>query len=593
MELPRALAPWSTYLNLFSDDLGAFVGTVVERLDRIFGSFNWQHADEQGDPEGYDGIDRRGVYERLMLSEWLLAEEIPEEFLRRAACAEHTFLQLARAAPAERRQIVALFDAGPAQLGAPRLVHLAILILLARRADTGAAKLSWGVLQNPCEVYHGLNSHSILHLLKGRTLQEVTEDNLQDWSGFLNDMPADLWTVGHRNYGFSLQHYSSVRVKELCDPDQRMLQVEVERRNSPSRKILLPFPDQVQGARLLRNPFNKTADAVAPVESCPMRSNIFFSASGKNFIMRGNGDSICIFRTPPNPTDEVIRPKIYRSRLRRPIVAAGAGILKAAAVLVTLSEDCEQLQIEFIGGLFHDRIITATLPDLNFYHILESLEDENYLAQVIGCGRNQDQLFLAFKDVPYYIKLGHCEVEAKPCCEAYFYLTATGHHNSLVFVGHNGSVTAHNEERVERRQILATADGLTKVHIGAGGRASIPGIGILAFGYDQNQWTVQDRQGELIFCKLPAVDVLGVVGLWEQERAGLVVVDHARPCNPYIMGHDYKFDLPATLAPVNQLAVNVYGNMVYTSTAAELIIYEPGRPVLYHLLPSPDHETDF
>ncbi len=30
---------------------------------------------------------------------------------------------------------VALFDAGPAQLGEPRLAHLALFILLARRAE--------------------------------------------------------------------------------------------------------------------------------------------------------------------------------------------------------------------------------------------------------------------------------------------------------------------------------------------------------------------------------------------------------------------------------------------------------------------------
>ena len=46
------------------------------------------------------------------------------------------------------RLIIVLFDAGPLQLGAARLVHLALLILLARRAQEAGAELRWGILQN-------------------------------------------------------------------------------------------------------------------------------------------------------------------------------------------------------------------------------------------------------------------------------------------------------------------------------------------------------------------------------------------------------------------------------------------------------------
>ena len=53
-----------------------------------------------GEPDGYDGIASRGIYERLVTSEWLLADEEPDEFDRRAAMGEHTFTRLAR--PAER-----------------------------------------------------------------------------------------------------------------------------------------------------------------------------------------------------------------------------------------------------------------------------------------------------------------------------------------------------------------------------------------------------------------------------------------------------------------------------------------------------------
>ena len=58
------------------------------------------------------------------------------EFSRRAATGEHAFFQIARRAPAHAMSSVAILDAGPLGLGAPRIAHLATLIVLAARAVT-------------------------------------------------------------------------------------------------------------------------------------------------------------------------------------------------------------------------------------------------------------------------------------------------------------------------------------------------------------------------------------------------------------------------------------------------------------------------
>ena len=59
---------------------------------------------------------------------------------------EHLFLSPRREVRKADARIVALFDTGPAQLGAPRLVQIALWILLARRAEAAGLEFRWGTL---------------------------------------------------------------------------------------------------------------------------------------------------------------------------------------------------------------------------------------------------------------------------------------------------------------------------------------------------------------------------------------------------------------------------------------------------------------
>ena len=131
-ELPAALSPWRAQLAILPRELAVSMGPLLQRLSVLVGSFPAHRQGDQGDPNGLDGISRRGRYERLMLSQWALAQEAPDEFVRRAAQQELQFLALARQRPDGRRRSVALFDAGPAQMGAPRIFQVAALVLLVR-----------------------------------------------------------------------------------------------------------------------------------------------------------------------------------------------------------------------------------------------------------------------------------------------------------------------------------------------------------------------------------------------------------------------------------------------------------------------------
>ena len=134
MDLPAALQPWQPWLQVFDADIVGVLGELLVRLDPLVGRGSAQVPAMALATEGVGGIDLRGSYERLLLSEWALAQDAPEEFLRRAAGGEHLFLAPHRVQPRTDALIVVVFDAGPLQWGAPRLLQVALWILLARRA---------------------------------------------------------------------------------------------------------------------------------------------------------------------------------------------------------------------------------------------------------------------------------------------------------------------------------------------------------------------------------------------------------------------------------------------------------------------------
>jgi hypothetical protein len=117
MDLPRPLAPWGAYLSIFPRDLALSLGPVLQRLSSALGPLKARRSSGEGEADGFDGLARRGSYDRLLATEWMLADEAPDEFTRRAVMGEHIFLRIHHPAPGGSRVSVALFDAGPAQLG--------------------------------------------------------------------------------------------------------------------------------------------------------------------------------------------------------------------------------------------------------------------------------------------------------------------------------------------------------------------------------------------------------------------------------------------------------------------------------------------
>lgn len=153
--LPAALAPWSESLAALDARLAVDLGPLVRRLDELVTRLD-DPAGELGEPDGYDGTTNRGHPDALLVEEWLLAEEVPLEFLRRAAEGELRYLHTARRDAAPRGRVVAVVDSGPEQVGAGRLVQLAALVVLDRRARATGSELTVVDAQSGRRVTGGL-----------------------------------------------------------------------------------------------------------------------------------------------------------------------------------------------------------------------------------------------------------------------------------------------------------------------------------------------------------------------------------------------------------------------------------------------------
>lgn len=145
--LPPTLIRWAEALAPVDPALAIALGPLLHGLDELVGRMDARNGDS-GELDGFDGTTPRGDPERLLLSEWALAEEVPLEFLRRAAENELVYLRRSYRSTRTRGRVVVACDVGPDQLGPGRLVQLAALIVLVQRARNSGSEVEVRILQS-------------------------------------------------------------------------------------------------------------------------------------------------------------------------------------------------------------------------------------------------------------------------------------------------------------------------------------------------------------------------------------------------------------------------------------------------------------
>ena len=585
MELPRTLMPWSAWLELFPREIIQSFGPMLQRLDRAVGPLRVQSEIGKGEPDGFDGLARRGSYERLLLTEWLLADEMPDEFLRRAIMWEHAFYQVARREPAGSRLSAALFDAGPSQLGSPRLAHLAALIVLARRAEAAGAEFRWGVLQSRELPLLSASEDSMRRLLDARSLREADADDLAHWQERLSSggRSDDFWLVGGTRLERLLpeRRVSRLFVTDALDTEERSVTATIQSPGRPTLDITLPLPEEKFCGRLLRDPFGagrsaprRVAGRFAPI------SNFIWGQNGTKLIARCAANALVVYPVPNSPLAGAGRPKIYTAKSETSVILAAGRMHKALVALQVTAEG--QLSLESIGGQ------TGSLP-IGLYpglppHLLKSLLDlpEKPLAACFSASADKDGW------VSVYTALSNgllAELRGKGretgqtrIADRQVYAFAPVKENS-------GLVSARREENRWRLEGFASkrhSDHLNRpcsassklAFFGCGGSLEHPDYGIPALQIDANQWLVITDEDDVHIEVDAAQEVVGVIGPRRYGNSpGLIVLEADRR-SVRIIGKEWTLDLPRANADIAYVSASHADPYIACVTeAGEVVIY--------------------
>ncbi|MCB9538493.1 MAG: hypothetical protein H6704_19760 [Myxococcales bacterium] len=259
-ELAPHLQAWAAELAGYDPALALSLADPLRRLAAALGPVPRLAPTGEGEPAGFDGLTRRGDPAHLLLSEWLLADDVPDEFLRRAVDGELAFLAPRRVDAVHARRGVALFDGGPDQIGAPRLLHVVALLVLARRTRLGGGAFQWGLLQDADRrlMVH-VTPAAARHLQRARAATQAAPAHLAGWLDALGPLGAedDLWLVGGPSLDALGGPGSRLRITEVLDPDEDALEVQVLRGGARARTLRLPLPDDATATRLLRHPLRQ------------------------------------------------------------------------------------------------------------------------------------------------------------------------------------------------------------------------------------------------------------------------------------------------------------------------------------------------
>lgn len=314
--LPDALRPWREWLSWFEPDLAEQLGLLLQRLHPLLGPFRGHSQAGVPELEGLDDLRSRGSYQHLLASEWLLAEDIPDEFLRRAASGEHLFLAPRPRAQRADRSIVALFDSGPMQLGAPRLAHIALWILLARRAQQAQAEFRWGSLQSPGELFEARTTNNLKTLIYQRTFAAPNAAGLADWRNALDPRHAsgELWAIGPWLDPSELQVAPSFTHRVCLQKDLQGTSLDISLfERGRQRDICLPLPESKSATLLLRgvlkreaSPQQYTTDARAVAL---MRPPVFSLDGTRVGVALRDEPGALVFMVPKSAKDQPAAPQ--------------------------------------------------------------------------------------------------------------------------------------------------------------------------------------------------------------------------------------------------------------------------------------------
>jgi hypothetical protein len=600
MNLPPSLAQWAGYLKIFPDEVSLALNPILQRVSMLIGSPQPRLNEKEGEPDGFDGLNRRGTYERLLLSEWMLADELEDEFMRRAVMGEHLFLNRAHSSPMGTRASLALFDAGPGQLGSPRIAHIAALIVLANRADSAGSSFSWGVLQQPeTPAYREVNASNIMTLLEARSHYEVSdtqvaawEEQLATWSGL-----DDVWLIGGKRLSRIQTEKRSSRlyVEDILEPDKRELKLSCNSASGLLSEVTLELPKNNISTRILRDPF---AAAVPEIQktaaSTYTGSGLLFDMTGTKLFTRTAKWGVSAFNVPNSPRAGAGRPRSYHTRSWRSVCAAGR---VGRAIALISPEDrfvhleyCRQGSVKLPPGNYagyNSNVFFKPSSDDGLLMPCFALPWEGEIAAVDGAGSLFR--FSRLKGEPK--SLGPRPLSGTVHLIATDVLAVTMLSSRLVYVGREWPDNQFRIVSIGNKISRTTPlEGKAlRAFFGPPSRLSHPEFWLLALEQTEFQWVVISEKGQKVLVRPNGAKVVGVLA---DERGGtepgLLALEDDRQ-TVTLNGRNWRKEIFRAHAPVEHMVLSQRVPCIaYSTVDGEIVVYSvPHRADLCRYLREP------
>ena len=528
MSLAAHSRRWWDDLDFFAPDVRRDYGKLFLQLERAFSSL--AARPQRGEPAGWAGLSRRGNWDRLVHSEWAVAEACPEEFLRRAGEGELSFWQLAQQADAHNELLWCWLDVGPDQLGACRLVQLALLFYLQHLGLRNSGKLCWGTIQSPQRGYDALTAQEVQIYLRSRSLDPGRRPP---------DAPAGLqsWCIG--SPAWLTQVPATYQKVALTQSGPETVELVYG-----ARRLQLQLPPAARAARLMRDPFSQERDpAVASVSA----GKLFFSQCGRKLLLVDES----MVQVVPLPSSVSEPPgKVRRFPLKRPGRVVGLSWERHALHV------CQQHQGEWTFSLLNPPSVQR--------EGLVTVPAQPYSS--VGC--------CWLGGAGYYLWVDECLWEAGSRGLEQKFLTCGG--------------TAWGSRAVlaDRTQAaLATADGaviypldqqkFVQVFLCSGRSLGLSGLGlIVALQRGGNKYRIihRDRQAdrEVVRDLSSLGEVLGVTYCHSYHQPALVV---RYPKHFQLLGADFS-ELLEVGAPIAQACLHFEGLLAYTTDSGRTYCYD-------------------
>src|ERR1044072_5395814 len=585
MNLPPSLAPWAGYLNIFPEEVSLALGPMIQRVSMLIGSPQPRLNEKEGEPDGFDGLNRRGTYERLLLSEWVLADELQDEFMRRAVMGEHLFLNRAHSSPAGTRSSLALFDAGPRQIGSPRLAHIAALIVLANRADSARSSFSWGVLQQPeTPAYREVNAATIMTLLNARSHCEVNESNVAAWEEQLATWSGldDVWLIGGNPAARVQTEKRSSRlfVEDILEPDKRELKLSYIGVSGSSSQITLELPKNSISTRLLRDPFDVAVPATQnTAASTYTGSGLLFDMTGTKLFTRTAKWAVTAFNVPNSPRAGTGRPRHYHTRNWQTVCAVGR--VGRAIALISCEERfvnleyCRQARILLPPGTYtgyNGNVFFSPPADDGQLMPCFSLPWDGDMAAVDGAG----SLFRFSRLQGEPKSIGSRILSGKVGLVATDVLAVNVRNSRLVYAGREWPDDQFRLVSIGNgiQRIAPTIDKPLRAFFGPPSLLAHPEFGLIAVEQTEFQWIVINASGQKDLVEPYGAKVFGVL-LDERvnKEPGLIALEDDLQ-TVSLNGRNWRKEILRAHAQIEHIALcQRHPYIAYSTADREIVIY--------------------